>query len=216
MAANGTNRRWRMAVWCWGLVAFLALGIVIVVMWASSGSMVFASYPGTYEFTGIEHFRGADYFGLKWVPNPGDRGPCPVVIHTNGGDVGAAEFDEPKRLLKRGWVEVPFLPMAPEWVAVVGPEADRGLPKVVKYGYGDLRVVPQHHDGVLISLSVFVVTPREETIAHGLPPEHELMATRVGAIRYALSVGGRRITLPLSQSEMIRVLGPPSNQRKDY
>jgi hypothetical protein len=199
-----------------GLVAILVLGVAIAVVWTSSGSMVFASYPGTYEFTGIQRFRGADYFGLKWVPNPGEVGPCPVVIHLDDGDVGAAEWAEPKRLLRRGWVEVPFLPVAPEWAAAVGPDADRGLPKVVKYGRGELRVATGHTEGELIGVWVLVMAPDEERIAHGLPPGHEHMATRVGATRYALSVGGRRITLPMSQAEMIQALGPPDNQRKDY
>jgi len=218
MAANRTNRRWRMAGWIWGLVGILVLGIAIAiaVVRVSSGAMVFASYPGTFEFTGIQRFSGADYFGLKWVPNASEVGPCPVVIHLPDCDVGAAEWAEPKRLLQRGWVEVPFLPLAPEWVVAVGPDVDRGLPTVAKYGYGDLRVATQHTDGVLTSVWVVVVAPDEERIAQGLPPGHEHMATSVGAARFAISVGGRRITLPISQAQMIQALGPPASQRKDY
>jgi hypothetical protein len=216
MAANHTIRRWRMAGYIWGLVAIVVLGIVLAVVWASSSSRVFAAYPGAYEFTGIDRFRGTDYFALKWVPNPGEVGPCPIVIHTEAGDVGAAEFEDPKRLLERGWVEVPFLPVVPEWAAVAGPDPPPGLPKVVKYGHGDLRVATVHSEGVLTSVSVFVVNTREERIAQGLPPEHEHMATRIGAMRYPISVGGRRITLPLSQAEMIEALGPPDNERRDY
>jgi hypothetical protein len=216
MAANRTNRRWRMAGYIWGLVAIVVLGIALAVVWASSSSMVFAAYTGTFEFTGIERFRGTEYFGLKWVPNPGEVGPCPIVIHAENGDVGAAEFEDPKRLLERGWVEVPFPPPPPEWAAVAGPDPPPGLPKVVKYGHGDLRVATVHSEGVLTSVSVFVVNTKEERIAHGLPPEHEHMATRIGATRYPISVGGRRITLPLSQAEMIEALGPPDNERRDY
>jgi hypothetical protein len=205
-----------MAGYIWGLVAIVVLGIALAVVWASSSSMVFAAYPGTYEFTGIERFRGTDYFALKWVPNPGEVGPCPIVIHTENGDVGAAEFEDPKRLLERGWVEVPFLPVVAEWAAVAGPDPPPGLPKVVKYGHGDLRVATVHSEGVLTSVSVFVVNTREERHAQGLPPEHEHMATRVGAMRYPISVGGRQITLPLSQAMMIEALGPPDNERRDY
>lgn len=63
---------------------------------------------------------------------------------------------------------------------------------------------------------VAVVNPREERVARRLPPEHEHLASRVGASRYAVSVGGRRITLPMSQAEMIQALGPPVGQRLDY
>lgn len=205
-----------MAGWIWGLIAVLVLGIALAVVWASSDSMVFASYAGTYEFTGVQRFWGTDYFGLKWVPNPGEVGPCPVIIHLDDGDGGAAEFAEPQRLLQRGWVEVPFPPPAPEWVAVVGPDVDRGLPKVVKYAHGELRIAIQHTQGVLTGVSVLVVAPDEERIAQALPPGHEYMATRVGATRYAISVGGRRITLPISKAELIQALGPPDSQRKDY
>lgn len=218
MAANGANRRWWMTGWTWGLTAILVLGIIIAIalIWVSSTSMVFASYSGTFEFTGIQRFWGTNYFGLKWVPDPGEVGPCPVIIHLDDGDVGAAEFAEPQRLLQRGWVEVPFLPVAPEWAAVVGPNADRGLPKVVKYGRGELRVATGHKDGVLIGVWVVIMAPDEERIAQGLPPGHEFMATRVGAARYPISVGGRRITLPMSKAEMIQALGPPDGERKDY
>ena len=139
-----------MAGWIWGLVAILVLGIAIAVVWASSSTMVFASYSGTYEFTGTQRFWSTDYFCFKWVPNPGEVGPCPVVIQMDDGDVGAAEFAEPKRLLERGWVEVPFLPVAPEWLAAVGPApVDPGLSTVAKYGRGDLRVATGHSKGVL-------------------------------------------------------------------
>jgi hypothetical protein len=205
-----------MAGWTWGLVAVLVLGTAIAFVWASSASMVFASYPGTFEFTGFQRFRATNYFGLKWVPNPGEVGPCPVIIHLDDDDIGAAEFAEPQRLLQKGWVEVPFLPLAPEWVAAVGPDVDRGLPKVVKYGHGELRVATQHTQGVLTGVWVLVVAPDAERIAQGLPPGHEHMATRVGATRYAISVGGRRITLPISKAELIQALGPPVGQRKDY
>jgi hypothetical protein len=205
-----------MAGCIWGLVAILVLGVAIAVVRASSGSLAFAGYPGTFEFTGVQRFWSTNYFGLKWVPNPGEVGACPVVIHLDGGEVGAAEWAEPKRLLQRGWVEVPFLPVAPEWAAVVGPDVGRGLPKVVKYGQGELRVATQHTGGVLTGVWVLVVTPLEERIAQRLPPGQEHMATRVGATRYAISVGGRRITLPISQAELIQALGPPDSRRKDH
>jgi hypothetical protein len=90
------------------------------------------------------------------------------------------------------------------------------LPPAVKYGWGDLRVCPQHAEGTLMAVSVFVVLPDEERVAAGLPPGHELMATRIGAERYPISVGGRRISLPMSHAELVPALGPPGGQRKDY
>jgi hypothetical protein len=216
VAVSRTTRGRRMTGCVWGLIAFLLLGVALFLVHAASGSMVFASYSGTVEFTGTRRFWSTNYFGLKWVANPGDPGPCPVVVHTDGGDVGAAEFAEPNRLLERGWVEVPFQPPTPEALALIGPDWEKGLPRVVKYGRGDVRVATQHTDGVLTGVWVVVVTTREERIAQGLPPEHELMASRVGATRYPVSVGGRRITLPISEAELVRAMGQPDGRRKDY
>ena len=193
-----------------GLAAVILLGGAF--FWfraSSSGSLVFSSYPGTFEFVGTSRFSGTHYFVLKWVRDPGDAGPCPVVIHADGGDVGAAELADPDRLLGMGWVVVPDPPMPPEWVAVAGPDRPPGLPPVVKYGRGDLRITTLHTDGVLTGVWVGMVQP-------GLEPGHEMMASRVGEARHAVSVGGRRVTLPLSEAEMVRTFGPPTGRRKDY
>ena len=201
----------------WVLVAILVLGSAGAVRWALSESMVFAAYPGTFEFTGIQRWRGTNYFGFKWLPNPGETGSCPLVIHMDGADIGATEWADPTRLSQKGWAEAPFLPLAPEWTAVVGrTEPAPGLPRVVKYAYGDLRVSTQHTEGALTGVWVFVVEPDEVRIAQGRPSGHELMARRVGATRYAMSLGGRRITLPITQAELVQAFGPPEHQRKDY
>jgi hypothetical protein len=214
MALHGRTCRRHLAVCICGLIALLVLGIAGSFVYASLGSMVFASYPGPIEFTGTNRYWNTNYFGLKWVAKPG--GACPVVVHTGTGDVGAADFAEPKRLLERGWVEVPLAPPTPEALALIGPEWEKGLPRAVKYAQGDLRVVTAHADGVLSGVWVFVVIPRGELIAQGLPPEYELMASRIGATRYSISIGGRRICLPISEADLVRALGPPEGHRRDH
>jgi hypothetical protein len=217
MTSGRSVRRLIIAAWIWGLAASLVLGIALTVVEESDGSMVFAWYPGTCEFIGFQRFRGTDYFALKWVPDTGEVGPCPIVIHGEGGDVGAAEFTEPTRLLERGWVEVPPVPMSPDWVAAIGrTQPDPGLPRVVEYGQGDLRVATRHTNGVLTGVWVVVVDPRGERPPKGVPSEREHMATRVGTKRFPVSVGGRRIALPISETDLVQALGPPEGRRSDY
>ena len=88
---------------------------------------------------------------------------------------------------------------------MIGPGGDAALPRVVKFGHDDLRVATQFTDGVLTGVSVWVVEPG-----------HETMASSAGVTRYAISVDGRRVTLPLSAAEMVRALGEPAGHRKDY
>jgi hypothetical protein len=188
-----------------GLAAVVLLGVDLYLFSASSGSMVFSSYPGTFEFTGISRNSGTHYYALKWVRDPGDARPCPLVVHGDGGDVGAAELADPDRLLRMGWVVVPDPPLPPEWVAVAGADRSPGLPSVVKYAQGCLRITTLQTDGILTCVCVGLVEPGEE-----------LMASHVGTVRYAVSVGGQQITLPMSEVEMLAAFGPPDGRRKDY
>src|SRR5262245_43774093 len=123
--ASGSERHQtggRMTGWTWGLAALILLGGAFFLLRASFRSMVFATYPGTFEFVGISRSWVTHYYVLKWVRDPGDAGPCPVVVHADRGDVGAAELADSDRLLGMGWAVVPDPPMPPEWVAVVGPD----------------------------------------------------------------------------------------------
>jgi hypothetical protein len=187
----------------WGLAALLVLAAALAVVRACFSTLVFAAYPGTFEFSGFRRLWSNHYSSVKWVRDPGDNGPCPVVIHTDRGDIGAAELADPGRLLARGWVVVPFAPIAPEATALIGEHGD-DLPPVVKYGWGDLRVCPQFTDGLLTTVSVWVVGPGEMW-------EH-----RPGAARYPISVGGRRVSLPISEAELTQALGRPADLRDDY
>jgi hypothetical protein len=95
--------------------------------------------------------------------------------------------------------------IVPEALAIVGPDWQRGLPRVIRFGHGDLRIVTQHTDGALTSVWVGVVEPG-----------HETMAWSAGATRYSMSVHGKRLTLPVSEVELVRTLGVPQHRRKDY
>jgi hypothetical protein len=189
----------------WGAAALLVLAGALFLLQASFRTLVFASYPGTFEFTGTRRFWDTHYVALKWVRDQNDPGPCPVVIHTDLGDIGSSEFAEPDRLLARGWVVVPYPPIPPEAAALIRDAGGEERPPVLKYGWGDLRVCPQFTDGALVSVSVWVSDPA-----------HEAMATRAQAARYPISVGGRQIRLPLSQAELFQALGPPEGQRVHY
>jgi hypothetical protein len=87
----------------------------------------------------------------------------------------------------------------------VGPNGDRTLPSVVRFGLGDLRVATQLTGGQLTGVWVWVVEPG-----------HETAAWSPGATRYSLSVNGQRIMLPITEAELIRTLGAPEGRRKDY
>jgi len=76
---------------------------------------------------------------------------------------------------------------------------------VVRFGFGDLRVATQHTAGQLTGVWVWVVELGHETVAWSQ-----------GTSRYALSVHGQRITLPLTNAELVRTLGIPQGRRKDY
>jgi hypothetical protein len=205
MAATRTHRRWMMVVFLWSLVGLLVLGLALTLVRMYFGSLVFATYPGPVEFMGHGRLFGTTYYSVKWVRDPAAPGHCPLIIHLPTGDVGEKELVEEGGLLKRGWKEVPYPPMPPEAAALIGPNGDAGLPRVVKYGHDDLRVATQFTDGVLTSVSVWVVEPG-----------HETMAASPGATRYAISVDGRRVTLPLPAAEMVQALGEPEGRRKDY
>src|SRR3954465_10777281 len=178
MAAHRTYRGRLMAGLGWGLAALLALAATLALVRACFSTLVFASYPGTFEFSGFRRLWSTHYSSLKWVREPGDAGPCPVVVHTEHGDIGGEEFANPDRLLARGWVVVPFAPISPEAAALIGDRGD-DLPPVVKYGYGDLRACPQFTDGVLTTVSVWVVGPGE------------MWEDRPGAARYKDGKDGR-------------------------
>src|SRR5207247_1373573 len=145
------------------------------------------------------------YFSVKWVRGPAAAGSCPLVIHLPTGDIGEKEFAEAGGLLRLGWKEVAYPPPPAEIVALVGPDWDHGLPKVVKFGHDDLRVATQHTAGELTGVWVWVVEQG-----------HETMASSLGSARYSISIDGRRVTLPLPEAEMVQVLGAPEGRRKDY
>jgi hypothetical protein len=205
MAANRTNRRWMIVVCLWSLAGLLVLGLTLSLVCAYFGSLAFASYPGTVEFMGHSRLFGTTYFAVKWLHDPAAPGSCSLVIHLPTGDVGEKELAEAGGLLKLGWKEVPYPPMPAEAAALLGPDRDQGLPQVVKFGYGDLRVATQHNGGELTSVWVWLVEPG-----------HETMAWSAGASRYSISINGKRIPLPLPEAEMVRVLGVPEGRRKDY
>jgi hypothetical protein len=166
---------------------------------------VFATYPGPLEFTGHSRLFRSTYFAIKWVRDAASPGPCPLTVHLPTGDVGDKDFAQPGGLLRRGWQEIPYPPLPAEAARLLGPDPSQGLPQVVKFGHGDLRVATQHIKGELTSVWIWLVEPG-----------HETLACNPGAASYALGIAGRRITLPLAESEMIRVLGKPEGRRRDY
>jgi len=205
MAASGLKQGTRMASCIWGIAAILGLGAALFAVRACFSSLVFASYPGSFEFTGRARFWSTNYFVLKWVQGPGNTAPCSVVVHTDSGDVDMAVGATHERLLKMGWVVVPAPPMPREALELLGPDPIPGLPQVVKYRWDELRVALQHTEGVLMCVWVFVVEPGGEHAAF-----HR------GTTPYPISVHGQRITLPVSEAELIDVLGSPENRRRDY
>ena len=80
MAASGLKQGTRMASCIWGIAAILVFGAALFVVRACFGSLVFASYPGSFEFTGAPYYTalsalkiGADMahiFCSKSAANP--------------------------------------------------------------------------------------------------------------------------------------------------
>jgi hypothetical protein len=202
MATNPLYRKLK-RILLWYLASVLVLGLALSLAQAYFGSLIFAVYPGPVEFMGHSRFFTKTYVAVKWRRDPGAAGPCPFVVHLPAGDVGEEQLTE-AWLLTHGWKEVPYPPV-PANVKALCPGYEPVLPKVVKFGYGDLRIATQHTNGELTSVDVCVVEPGYETIAWN-----------PGATLYSLSLDGRRITLPLSEAEMIRVMGLPADRRKDY
>jgi hypothetical protein len=198
------DRRWKI-VCVRSLACLLVLGLALSLVRAYFGSLVFATYPGLVEFMGHSRLFRSTYFSVKWVRDAASPDPCPLVVHLPAGDVGDKDLAEPGGLLRLGWEEVPYPPLPAEAARLLGPQWDHGLPRVVKFGHGDLRVATQHTDGELTGVWVWVVEPGYETLA-----------CSAGATQYAISIAGRRVTLPLPEAEMIRVLGMPEGRRKDY
>ena len=203
MVAKPLYRR-LLRICLWYLAVVLVFALALTLVEAYQGSLVFAAYPGPLEFTGLSRLSGTTYVVVKWVRNPAAPVPCPLIVHLPAGDIGETEFAEPDRLRDFGLEEVPFV-IVPEALPIVGPDWQRGLPRVIRFGHGDLRIVTQHTDGALTCVWVGVVEPGQE-----------MMAWSPRATPYSISVNSQRLTLPVSEAELVRALGVPPHRRKDY
>jgi hypothetical protein len=203
MVAKSLQRRF-LRIGLWYLAVVFGFGLVLSLVEAYMGSLVFATYRGPLEFTGHKRLFSTTYVSIKWVRDPAVPAPCPLIVHLTAGDVGEREFAEPGSLLNFGMREVPY-EITPEAAALFGPNWPDDLPRVVKFGQGDLRVATQHTGGQLTGVWVCVVEPGHETVARS-----------PGGTQYPISVNGRRLTLPLPEAELVRLLGVPESRRKDY
>lgn len=178
---------------------------IVCLVQAYGSSLVFATYPGPLEFMGQRRLSGTLYVSLKWQRDPAVAGSCPLIIHLPAGDASQEQLATQGELRNLGMQEVPYPPMPPEAAALVGPNGDPNIPKVIRFGLGDFRVATQHTAGKLTGVWVWVVEPG-----------HETPAWRPHGTRYSISVRGQWITLPLTEAELVRTLGLPQGRRKDY
>jgi hypothetical protein len=204
MTVKRISRKWLIIACLWILAVPLVFGLALSLVSSYLGTLVFAIYPGPLEFMGHSRLSGTMYVSIKWMRDPAAPASCPLIVHLPVGDVGEQELAAEGGLLKLGFHEVPYQ-IAPELAALPRPHLHPKDLGIVKFGQGDLRIATQHTAGQLTSVDIWVVEPGHETVAWS-----------PGGTRYSISVDGRRITLPLSESELVGVLGVPAARRKDY
>jgi hypothetical protein len=145
---------------------------------------VHAEYPQHVSFWGAGGSSGMIYYGLAWHREDHDAEPCPLVIHFETGDVAAADLADPDRLLARGWAP----PTDPHGeLAMAFPQAR--IFERWEAGYS-ASVTYTRGGATCVALTV---TKREACIA--------------------VSIQGRRVSLPASEEDLIRALGAPTTRK---
>ena len=180
-----------MSEWGYGLVV-LGLLLAGALLWTLARAYfvvgVYAEYPQGVSFTGHGQIGRMTYYGLAWIRDDREPRPCPLVIHLADGDMAAADLAAPERLLARGWTRF-----------TDDQELARGLPLVLGYQEGDYGVHLSYAGGTLTCVTVGV-----ESAA----------AVRPDARGIAVSLRGGRVSLPVPEAELVRVLGAPTRRTR--
>ena len=125
------------------------------------------------------------YYGVEWHRDDHDDGPCPLVIHFDTDDVAAADLADPKKLASRGWTHP--ADDHSELAIAMRPRA---------------RILERRGAGYVVTATS--VDERLTCVA--------LTATE-GAGGIAVSIQGRRVSLPAPEAELIRALGAPNTRK---
>jgi len=166
-----------------------------------SGVLVQAAYAPNLSFTGISHFGRATYAGFSWFQNPQKPGPCPLVIHLADRDLGVEDLGNVERLRARAFR--PDLPDERTTAMLMKVAAQAKIP------YQPLPPNYVRRDGhLLISVGIDPKGPhaglRSVWVGYRMA-EPRPWPRRSGIV----SIGGKRLPLPVTDTELAEILGPP-------
>lgn len=183
----------------------LIVGANLVFSLATEYYGVFAGavYAEGVALSGISHFGRATYDAVSWSPNFEKPEPCPLVIHLPDGDLNGADLANLDVLRARGWRQL----VRDE---AMTPELEKALQALPKVADDNPPIIYQRYYGSLL-LSVTFWAGMLRSVWVGRGPRGPLERQEG-----ALSLAGKRLSLPLADVDADRILGRPLDRRQSW